>query len=262
MKYIVLLMMSLALIACGGSNSDSRNSATSENEAKGIYTGLTDSGKELTAIIRNDGEFYIFIQESDGRRDDLSGLISGTATAAEGNFVSDNALARNFDGGESRAYNVTASYVAADYLTGIITDVSSGRGIGFTVSSRTDNDSDPDLEKLSGEYFSGLYKGVSDTTVESIYVAVQVEVDGSLSGSRVFSRMLSSGFCSFSGTLSPRSGSHLFNVAVSFPDNECLLSAEELQGIAYYDEDVNQLFVAVFNADRSSGLFFSGLKGY
>lgn len=257
MKNIALLVTTLTLAACGGSGSSDQDSSAFANEAQGVYQGLTDTGKGMTALIRDDDEFYILVQESDSRRDDLSGVIFGTATAEDGNFVSDDAVVRNLNGGEAESYTVSASYVAEEYLTGTITHVSSGGAVGFTVSSVTDGESYPDLEQLSGDYYTGFYKGVLGAASESVYASVHIDEDGSLVGTlNLFAS------CDFQGTLSPRSGSHLFNVSISFPNEGCFLGNEELKGVSYHDEEQNQLFLAAPNPDKSGGLFFSGVQGY
>jgi len=257
MKKTVLLLTTLTIAACGGNGSSDKEPVVPDNEAQGVYQGLMDTGKGLTALVRNDGEFYILVQEADSRRDDLSAVIFGTATADDGNFVADDAIVRNLNGGEAESYSVSASYVVDEYLTGIMTHVATGGAVGFTVSSVTDGEGSPDLGKISGDFYSGFYKGVLDAASESEYASVRIDENGSLVGTR---NVIVN--CGFVGTLSPRSGSHLFNVSISFPNSGCFLGNEELKGVAYHDEDQNQLFLAVPNADKSGGLFFSGVQAY
>jgi hypothetical protein len=166
-------------------------------------------------------------------------------------------MVRNLNGGEAQPRDESASYVVDEYLTGTVTDVSNGHAVGFTVSSVTDGENYPDLEQLSGDYYSGFYKSVLGAASESEYGSISIEEDGSLVGNR---NVLVN--CSFVGTLSPRSGSHLFNVSISFPNSGCFLGNEELKGVAYHDEDQHQLFLAIPNADKSGGLFFSGVQAY
>jgi len=257
MKKTVLLVTTLMLAACGGSGSSDREPVVPDNEAQGVYQGLTDTGKGLTALIRNDGVFYILVQEADSPRDDLSGVIFGTATADDGNFVADDAVVRNLNGGEAQSRDVSASYVVDEYLTGTISEASTGHAVGFTVSSVTDGENNPELEGVAGDYYSGFYKGVLGAASESEYVSIRIEEDSSLVGTR---NVIVN--CGFVGTLSPRSGSHLFDVSISFPNTGCFLGNEELKGAAYHNEDQNQLFLAVPNADKSGGFFFSGVQAY
>ncbi|SFR43940.1 hypothetical protein SAMN04488073_1256 [Marinobacter gudaonensis] len=276
MKKAMLLMAALALSACGGGSNSQQPTKPSEptkpsgpveptdpgtelNGARGVYQGLMDTGESVTAMVQSDGEFYILVQslENEGPKDDLSAVIFGTASVDEGTFTSDDAVLRNLDGGQGQPRSVSASYVADEYLTGTITDDATGEAVGFTATSRISGKVRPDLEQLSGDYYGGFFKGILDAAAESEYTYISIGNDNSFVGTR---SVIAN--CGFTGTLATRTDDPLFNVTIDFPNEGCFLGNEVLAGIAYHDEEQNQIFLAVPNADKSGGFFLSGVRAY
>lgn len=263
MKQLIVLVLSLAFLlsACGGDGSarkvekevveeqeeNEEPETAKENEAQGVYRGLTDTGRDLLTMVRDDGEYYMLYYVSGKPVYDLSGVVIGTAGASEGNFSSTDANDLNFIDRTSTRLGIEADYKSGDYLTGIMEN--SDGGEGFTIAYDPDYDNTPDMAAFAGSY-RGYYQGFLDSVVESSLVIVTIDADGTLTASSEIPS------CMFTGQVAPRAAGNLFDVEVAFSETDCLLTGITLTGTAYHDSEA--MFFAAPADDKQGGLFFSG----
>lgn len=263
---MIATMFSLILAACGGDGGSSSGGDTptdgkdkptggdetpTVNEAQGIYRGMTDAGRELVALVLDNGDLF-FLYDSEGVSElALGGVVLGNADAITGDFVANDATDINFDEDGSESASVTATYVVGQYLTGDIDDTSSG-SVGFTSSYDDDYENTPDVTAVAESYL-GYYEGFSASDNESELVIISFDENGTFTGSSEVSSD-----CSFDGTITPRATGNLFDLSVSFSDTDCVYDGKTLDGIAYHDQENYRLFIAAPTEDNSGGMFFHG----
>lgn len=254
MKQIMLAMLTVVLVACGGGNSSPSKDepAPIVQEAPGIYRGLTDTGRKLVALVLDNGNLYFLYGAEGASEFTLSGAIVGIAGTAAGDFTSVSATDIDLESPGSESAKITANYVVGQYLTGTVDSASEG-AIGFTTAYDSDYDKAPDLSAAAGEYL-GHYKGYGESASDSGLVVVTINEDGSFTGTSEITTV-----CRLDGKLSPRTSGNIFDVTVSFPDPDCVLSGKTFSGAAYHDSGHFSLYMAAPTIDLEGGVFFYGL---
>lgn len=261
MKPAVVSLFTLALAACGGSDSSPTEKEVptpgeetpTANEAQGIYRGMTDTGRRLLAFVLDDGDHAILYGSEGVSEFALSGTILGNATASQGTFTSSGATSISFEERTTTEVSIAADYVTGQYLTGSI-QVPGAEAVEFTSSYEDDYDNSPDLAASSDTYM-GYYEGFLDSVREGALIVISISEDGRITGSREASPS-----CSFEGEIKPRATGNLFDVSVSFSRLDCLLSEQTLTGVAYHDGENFRLYIAAPTEDRQGGLFFYGFN--
>ncbi|HEV8553678.1 MAG TPA: hypothetical protein VGR65_09895 [Casimicrobiaceae bacterium] len=212
-------------------------SAPPASTAEGFWTG---TNADLTAIVLDDGTFYLFSSSSSS-----VDVVLGTAIYTDGQFNSSNAIDINFSalGITNTNATISGTYVPRSSLDGVITSA-----FGTVTFTSTYDSTYEQPTSLSAA--AGTYSGVALTTAGGGNVVITFTAAGAFSGTTIG--------CSFAGTLTPRGGVNVFNLSITFQGGVCGTST--LTGIAGYDPVSGQLVVIAPNATRTSVFLVSATK--
>ncbi len=237
----------LGAVGCGGGGGGDEGGDGSGGAAEGAYYGTADASTgsrlDVFGVVLDDGDYW-FIYAGDG----VFGGVQGTGDAgSDGSFTSSNG--RDFAVGDDVLdVDVDAQAVARSTLNGTLR-YEGGDSVGFSLFYDDLYELTPTLAALAGSY-----GGTAVTSDGQDQVSVTVSSSGAISGgSAVYD-------CRFSGTATPRSSGNVYDLRVSFSGDECTHGSATLRGIAFYDVEVNQLFTAAVNDDRSDGFIFVGQR--
>lgn len=247
------LVTSAALLAgCGGGGgggSDSPSTPPPANAAEGVYEGDISNGLEHNTLVLENGQYYSLYGETINNVFYVYGFIQGTGTANNGSFSSTD-LRDYVSSGEVVSGILSASYTPDVSFNGSIKEGSSTVTFtGAPLQGATYN------YKTSAN-LSNIVGAWNMTSLQGEAVTLNIGSSGSFTGS--------SGGCSFSGTLAPRStGKNVFNVSLTFGGSPCLLPGQSASGIALeymLPTSRRQFIIAGTNAARTSGTAFLGSR--
>jgi len=241
---VVLVVSSSLLAACGGGGGESP--AASGAAAEGLWVGSTNNGRAVTALVLDDGTFYVFYSAS-ANPSAIAGVVEGNGDSKNGSFSSANARDFSVAGSAVLSPTFSASYQARQNLDGTIT-YTTGGAITFKSTFNTSYDSTPSLAALAGT-FSGPV--ASSQGAENATIVINSA--GAISGSGA------SG-CTASGKVTPRAHGNAFNVSLTFGGAPCTFANQTLTGAAYFDAATKGLYVATPNAARTDAVLFVGTK--
>ena len=234
-----------APVACGGGYGESSVSVPqpTASSAEGRWTGSTRTGRTVTGLVLGDGSYWIFYTARDNPHV-LAGLIQGTGTSHSGSFGSPNTRDFHVDGTGIRAGRMSGTYVPNENFHATII-YSNGDTDSVRSTYDANAESAPNLNLLAGIY-TGLR--ADDQTV-----TLTIDAAGTFSGH-------ASNGCAVAGTLLPRAKGHVFKVSVTFESGACRQETETLTGVAFYEDETNQLYGAALNRDRTTSFLFLGTK--
>lgn len=262
-------LASLSLAACGGGASSTATTSgaastsspaptpapapapvpapTPSPSAAGLYSGNSSNGRTIRGILLDSGSFWV-LYSGVGNPSVIEGGIQGTSTSALGGFSSTNARDFNLVGQGINDATISASYIAKQSLTGVVTYTRISSVVSFNSSYDPLYDLTPSIANLVGSY-TGTAAVVNSTESASGTVTSA----GALSGRGV------SG-CTFAGTIAPHSTGNVYDVSVTFGGGVCSNGTNTVTGVAYFDPSNRRLYSAAVNSDRSNGFIFVGLK--
>jgi len=213
----------------------------------GLWTGSSDLGEVIRAIVLEDGTYYIVYTKPSIDVD--AGVLQGTAIATEGSFSSsdtkDYPIAQAAETtGITRSATISGSYVAGSTLQLTVVGSKSARTVNANYVAQSGQA--PRLVDVAGSYdgYSGHVDGRRPATFN-------VAADGALVGSN--------DVCSFRGTLTPRPGVAVFDWVVSAPFG-CVFGNGPITGVAYYDVATQKLRAFATYDFRSDEFFLLGTK--
>jgi len=243
MKKIVFFMcLVLSTIGCG---SDSGSTAPVVSEAEGLYHGHTNTNRETSGIILEDGTFYI-VYSVENNPDLIAGVLQGNCTTNSGNLTSSNAKDFNIEASGIYPATITASYSETS-LNGTVS-YNNGTSSTFLTTYDSTYENTPYLSDLAGTFNGAV--AFSLGTEDAILTILP---NGTLSG-------VGESGCEITGTITPRSSGDVYNVSISFGDDPCYYKNKTITGIGYYDINTGRLWLAALTSNRSDCVIFVGTK--
>jgi hypothetical protein len=245
-KRLTLALVVLTLAACGGGGGGGDSSPTPTTQAEGLYSGATNTGRAITGLVLDDGTYYV-LYSSVGAPNSIAGVVQGNGTSTASTFTSSNTRDFNLEGFGVMSATLSATYIDNQSLSGTVT-YSGGGSTTFSGTYDSLYEATPSLAALAG-----TFTGQVASSVGMENAAVTVSSNGTFSG-------ISSGGCSFTGTVAPRARGNVFDIAITFGGAPCLFANETLSGIGFFNASAKRLLVATPNAARTDGALFVGTK--
>lgn len=213
--------------------------------AAGAWNGATDTGRNITGVVLDDGMYYLFYSAATDANS-LGGFIQGSGTTASGVFASSNTRDFNLEGPALLDASLSAAVMSRKSLNGTVT-YTSGAGAS---SFRSGFDGTYDLVP-SASAIAGTYSGVSGAT--GVTVTMTVDMTGAVTGG-------SSGGCRFTGAAVPRARANAYDFTLKFGASPCDLVGQTLNGVGLYDASLRQLLAVGLDSGRTQGFIFLGTK--
>jgi hypothetical protein len=247
-KQIALaLVAAAALAACGGGGDPTP--FTVATTASGVWKGSTDGNRATTAIILDDGSYYV-VYSSPTNAASVAGGVQGTGALAGTSFTSANGRNYNFEGAGVQTATLAATLQPFSSLVGTVTNATSG-GFGFQSAYSADSRDTASLATLAGAYpgqvtfIGGVRNSVFTVTAAG---AVSTAIDG----------------CIITGSTAPRSDVNAYDVTITFGGAPCVPQFQNTSftGVAYLDTATGALTSFVRNPTVLGGqaIFFRGAK--
>lgn len=228
------VMAAAGLAACGGGgggDGDSGGSAgsgtnpappaapvTTRSTAEGLYSGTTNTGLDVAALILEDGQYYVLY----GAGGVVQGVVEGKGASGQTSFTSGDALDFNVVALTRTPGAVSASYTPMGSLAGGYT------GGGQTVQFSTRYSSQYDAPASVGEVL-GSFSGQAASSGGTGPMTITVTGNGTLSGQATNGVAR----CNFTGRVTPRaSGKHVLDLTVTFGGAGCALGNSTVTGVA------------------------------
>ena len=254
MKKLTLsaLFACVGLVACGGDDG-SVNPPTPPPpppgaSAEGAWEGNLSDKRSFSSLVLEDGTFYTLYGPVIGGALYVAGVIQGVGEYRGATFRTADAV--DFPAGSSPAWTaVNATYEPGVSIQGSV--IGAGRNITFNgspISTAVYNYNTPaNLASVSGNWVLSSAEG------DAVHV--------SIAGSAI---QATSGGCSFSGSVSPRStGKNVFDVSVTFGGTPCRLPGQKMQGNAIAlttPSNQLQLIVIATNSSRTAAVTAFGAR--
>jgi hypothetical protein len=251
----LLLFASLAFVGCSNSkSSQSTNSSGGGNtstpgQAQGVYEGTTSNGLTFNAIVLPNDMFYAIYGNTSGNAFNVCGMATGQGASNNGKYTA-NENDFTYCSGSSNVYSgsVTATYTTGTTLNGSMTE--NNNPVTFTGTAPTASlfsyNAAALLSAISGSWSGSLTDGESATvTIDSL---------GNATG-------VSSGGCSFTGTITPDSSNkNFFDISLTFGGSPCVAPDQKASGIAVnylLSDGVTNQFLAGVSSESSLGVVFA-----
>ncbi len=237
-KMIAALSMAASLVACGGGGDSGPPAPSVTSSAEGFWTGTTSNGKQVAAVILENGETW-GVYSSGGV---LAGAIYGNISSS-GNTISGSGL--DFYNGTSHAGTLSGNVAPKSSIS-----FTSSSGVSFSGTYNNEYDQAASLANLAGTYYG---YGLSANT-SAQYIPVTIASNGAISAG--------DSNCSATGTASPRaSGKNVFDIHVSFNGSYCALgNGAVVNGIAYYEASSRTMLAMGLNGNKTDGFIYLGNK--
>ena len=244
----------LLLVACGGGGSDGGGIDSSQqvqpdpvvNEnPEGLWFGETDSNREVSGLVLDDGQFYILYSVSDDPSI-IAGFIHGYSVVDGNQFSSTSIRDFNFEGLGVLSGSASAVISEKASLEGTV-NYSEGGVVSFSASYSDAYENAPFIGDLVGEYYGWV------AVVGGVELAnLSIDASGNISA-------LAESGCSTTGVIYERGKGNAFDVNITFGTSPCAMPNETLAGIAYFDKLNNVIYIAIPNDSRTNaGLFVGG----
>jgi hypothetical protein len=234
------LVVAAALTACGGGGDIIQGSGA------GIYKGSADGGRAVTAVVLDDGNYFM-VYSTTADAGVAGGGVQGTGSLAGSAFTSTSARNYNLEGTGTQAATFAGTLLLGRSLTGTVTSATSGT-LGVTTEYSGDTSDRASLSALAGAYpgqvtFAlGVRPAVFDVTATG-------EVTTVING------------CTITGTVAPRTDINAYDLTIAFAGPPCVIPSNlPFTGVAYLDTATGQLTSFVRNAAAGQGIFFRGSK--
>jgi hypothetical protein len=221
----VSLLGAALLASCGGGDG---GGPTAAQLSAGLWTGSTDTNRNVTAVTLSDGTYYL-MYDGVGTPGTPGGLVAGSdgALSSTFTFTSTDALDHDVETG-TMAVPVPAipATVRADAMprTSFNGTMARTNGTGFNFSTSYDADfnSTPTLLAVQGTY-TGTVGFSLGPRAGSVFV---VDANGGITSTI--------NFCSITGRLTPRTDGNIYDLSITFGGGYCAFPNQTLTGIAYY----------------------------
>jgi hypothetical protein len=234
-------VLAAVLTACGGGGDD-----IVVGTGAGIYKGSADGGRAVTAVVLEDGNYYL-VYSTTADAGVAGGGVQGTFTLSAPVLTSSGARNYNLEGSGTQAASFAGNLDVGRSLSGTFTSGTAGT-LGVTTEYSRDSGDRASLATLAGAYpgqvtFAlGVRPAVFNVTAEG---AVSTVING----------------CTITGTVAPRADINAFDLTIAFAGPPCVIPSNlPFTGVAYLDTATGQLTSFVRNTAAGQGIFFRGTK--
>ena len=256
-KVLGILILALALTACGGGGSDSSyngveggnnngGGSTVNAEAIGLYTGNTNQGQSVIGLVDKNNKFWFLY--SPPYLNGVTGFITGSLTVSGNTVKATNGKDFNFGGSSVYSATLNGTIDTKKSLKGIIEYTPSNKVSFDTVYDVTMNKAVANLATIAGTYNgeSALVQGVEGSNL-------------TISNTGVVSGKGQSG-CAFAGKVTTENNAPYYNINLVFGYSPCYMAGQEVKGVAYYDSAEKTLYAVAENSSRQNAVLFLGSK--
>lgn len=243
-KTLALALAAAAVLAaCGGGGDPATFTVTPT--ASGVWKGSTDAGRAVTAVVLDDGSYYM-IYSGAADAASVAGGVQGNGSLAETSFTSTSGRNYNFEGAGVQAAALSATVQPFSTLVGTVTNATSG-SFGFQAGYSADSRDTPSLATLAGQYPGQVtFVGGVRPAVFTVTAAGQV------------STVIND--CAISGTVAPRTDINAYDLTIVFGGSPCVFPNASFSGVAYHDVAAGKLLSFVRHATVPQAIFFSGSR--
>ena len=236
--------MFLIMSCGGGGGSDSSPAPTQGNTPTnqspiGLWKGTTSENIEFATIVTQD-KFYV-ITVSPFQRNLPSSVISGGWTVDGTGFTSQNAVELSLNNGII-PLTIRGNVSTEQTFSGTI-DFGSLGSVTFTSNFDDDFDRNASISEIAG-----YSRGVSFTDSGYDNTIGVIEDDGGFSGVTYLG-------CTVSGQLTENNLGNFYDATLN---SQCPNGASSNVGIAYYDENFNEIFLLGINNTQTNGVLYWG----
>lgn len=229
----VSLLGAALLAACGGGDGDGGGGTTAAQLSSGLWTGTTDTNRNVTAVSLSDGRYYV-IYDRVATPGTTGGLLEGTDSALFNSFTFTSTDAKDYSL-ESVPGPVTTGTVRGDVMprTSFNGTLARSNGTGFNYNTNYDADfnSVPTLAAVQG-----VYTGTVTFSLGPRAGVFTVDANGGVTSTI--------NGCSITGQLTPRTDGNIYNLSITFGPSPCVFPSQTISGIAYYRAATRQLLTA------------------
>ncbi len=233
------------LSACGGQDLFFKTpppAAITLTGAEGLYSGTTNTGRTLTALVLDDGTHYVFYSAIN-QPTLIRGFLQGTGVSLNGSYTSSNSRDLNIEGLGVLATTISASYVQKRTFNGNWNATTSNQAVTFTTNYDAAYESKPALDIIAGTY--------NGTLAESTAVAGGTVTNLTISATGAIT--MANAPCT--GTAAARAKGNLYTITLS-----CNTPAVTFTGIGQFDATSRRLLIGTMREDRTNGRLFVGTK--
>lgn len=263
-RLAIATISSLLLVACGGGSSDATPPPVQASPApvvttpvvpastiSGVFDGSTGSGQAITALLQEDGSYFIVYSDAAAPQTAL-GAITGTGTLTSGSFSSSNGLDLNLVGTGAQtpqAVTLSASYTQQQTFSGSLSYTASGKTVTFTTVYNNPYATLPSLAALAGVYTGTI--ATKDMSEDNLMLTIGL--DGTLTG------QLTCG-CKVNATLTPRSDGKAYVATLAMEGGNHVLSNKTVAGNVYLDTVHKRLYIVGNIVGTTESAIFVGTK--
>jgi hypothetical protein len=226
------------LTACGGGGDGDGD--ISAQRAAGVWTGTTDTNRNVTALTLSDGRYYV-IYDRVGTPGTTGGLIAGTGeNFLAANYASANAIDYGFEAlpGPVDAATVVGSLEPGQSFNAASTHRSNGTGFVFNTTFDTDFYTVPTLATIAGAYTGTVTfsLGARPNATFPAPVVFNVDANGAVTSDI--------NGCLITGQLAPRSDGNIYDLSITFGGGLCAYPGQTFTGVGYYRAATRELRTA------------------
>jgi hypothetical protein len=252
LSFIAALAASL-LSACGGGGGSTSSTPTltaPSSTISGVFDGTLTNGQPLTALLQNDGSYYLVYSNAASPQTAL-GAIVGSGSLSGLVFSSSNGLDLNLAGSSSTPPSVTlsATYTAQQSFNGTLTYTASNTSTSFNAVYDVAYATLPSLSALAGVYTGTI--ATKDLSENNLILTITS--DGKLSGQLTCN-------CTIAATLAPRADGLAYIANLSMGSGTHVLSNKTFAGNAYLDAKLKRLYIVGNIVGSNEAAIFVGSK--
>lgn len=251
-RYLTAIVLAIAgvlsIIASGGGG----GSSFSPTSAQGLWTGTTDTGREIFGVVLDDGSYwFIYTRVVVGPPPLIltDSFIQGTGSTSGSDFSSSNA--RNFNGaGFFNSGGLDASFSARTTLDGTFIYPDFSEVLNTTYDAAYDLT--PSLADIAGTY-AGSSINIPFGGSRSANVVISAAGTITVSGAQTCNN--------FDGTIMTHAAGNVYDVSGTILNVDCNPGASrEVNGIAFFDAATQTLYLTAVDSGRAHGYFFTGIR--
>jgi hypothetical protein len=259
----VSLLGAALLAACGGGDGDGGGGTTAGQLSSGLWTGTTDTNRNVTAVTLSDGKYYVMYDRA-ATPGTAGGLVTGTDSALANTFTFTSTDAQDYDletgtpmvPGPTRPGTVRGDLMPRTSLNATLAR-NNGTGFNFNTNFDADFNTVPTLAAVAGVYTGTVAFSLGPRPGSIFTVATNGGITSLING------------CSITGQLVPRTDANIYDLSISFGPAPCVFPSQTLTGIAYYRAATRELRTATTGIATSivpgdtpnpEGVVFIGIK--
>ncbi|MDR5833628.1 hypothetical protein [Caballeronia sp. LZ034LL] len=237
----------IILTACGGGGSDNGPSTpVSTASAAGLYSGNTDSNRQASVLILDDGRLYSIYAVA-GNTDFIAGGVIGAVASSNGKLSNGSGIDYNLEGQGSSAVTLSGAYSAKASLNTTIL-YANGAKTTFVGTYDPSYDTVPMQATVTG-----TFKGESVTSGgNDRNVTLTADATGSITGTGTS--------CSFTGSIKPHASGNVYDLTISFGGGNCAYPNTTASGVAVMTGTTMRAELQTLQSPTKAGVLFVGAR--